>query len=228
MLRLPLALAGALVVLGACSSPKPAAAPSPAPDGNALLPQAATERLPDIGDVESSIGCELTLAPEHAESGWEVTELRDHRKQLSMVTVTTTGPAKSLQVQCTVKSINTFSMTPVAIRGRLLREITPGAREPIGEFSLVAGAMAHELPARGNGLPPAIWTFDALAGLESVPESMLLTVETTLMQTPAGTDEASLDAATAEVQAAFQTVELSNPLRVNLGGTLAPEPQAAS
>lgn len=186
------------------------------------------ERLPDIGDVESSIGCELTLAPEHAGSGWEITELRDHRKQLSMVTVTTTGAAESLKVQCTVTSVNTFPLTPVAIRGRLLREITPGAREPIGEFSLVAGAAAHELPERGEGQPPAIWTFDALAGLESVPESMLLTVETTLMQTPAGTDESALDAATAEVQAAYQTVELSNPLRVNLGGTPAPKPEATS
>ena len=92
----------------------------------------------------------------------------------------------------------------------------------------MAGAAAHELPTRGNGLPPATWTFDALDGLESVPESMLLTVETTLMQTPAGTDEATLDAATAEVQAAYQTVELSNPLRVNLGGMTAPEPEATS
>lgn len=216
------------MLLGGCSSPQPAASSASSPDGGPHLPQPAAERLPDIGDVESSISCELTLAPEHAEAGWDVKELRDHRKQLSMVIVETSAPTESLKVQCTVTSVNSFPLTPVAIRGRLLREITPGAREPIGEFSLVAGARAQHLPARGEGQPPAVWTFDALAGLESVPESMLLTVETTLMQTPAGTDESTLDAATAEVQAAYQTVELSNPLRVNLGGAPAPQAEAAS
>lgn len=216
------------MLLGGCSSPKPAASSAPSPDGGAALPQPAIERLPDIGDVESSVSCELILAPEHADAGWDVKELRDHRKQLSLVTVAASSPTETLKVQCTVTSVNSFPLTPVAIRGRLLREIAPGEREPIGEFSLVAGAMAHELPARGNDLPPATWTFDALAGLETLPDSILLTVETTLMQTPAGTDEATLDAATAEVQAAYQTVELSNPLRVNLGGMAAPEPEAAS
>ena len=85
----------------------------------------------------------------------------------------------------------------------------------IGTFSLVAGANAKKLPKRGEGQPPAIWTFDALKGLDALPDSLLVTVETTLLLTAPGTDEAKLDPDTADVAADFRTVEISNPLRLN-------------
>lgn len=221
MRLLTLALMTALVVTG-CSNPKPKAAPSAAsaPDAQASQLDAKV----DIGDAEYNIACVVTIAPEHRDSNITVQELRDYKRKLSMVTVDVVDPVpSSLPITCSINSTMDFPENPVALKGRVFREITPGNREEIGSFNAVAGAKAMALPKR-EGQPDATWQFDALQGLSTAPESMLITAELTMLMTASGTQESTIDPNLTQVSAEFTTVEVSNPVRINLGVTPAATP----
>lgn len=218
-MRTHLLIVALAVVIAGCSNPKPKAAPPlelPPGQESAAAMQSPAEKVIDIGDVESSISCELNLAEADRAAGWKVTELRDTRKGLSMVTAELPAAPETMPVTASIHSLAAFADTPVMVRGRLLREVNPGERVEIGTFSLVAGRWAESLPSRGENQPPASWSFNALEGLDTVPESMMLMVETTLVLTPFGTDETALDPETADTAEGFSTVELSNPLRINI------------
>jgi len=208
------AITCALIVSG-CSNPKPKAAPPAAssPDAQSIQLDAGV----DIGDAEYNIACVVTIAPEHRGTNVTVQELRDYKRKLSMVTAEVVSPIPaSLPITCSINSTMDFPENPVALKGRVFREITPGNREEIGSFSAVAGAKAMALPKR-EGQPDATWQFDALQGLSTPPESMLITAELTMLMTATGTQESTIDPNSTQVSAEFTTVEVSNPVRINLG-----------
>ena len=208
------------VVLFACSGQPPKPAPAASPDAApAPVASAADDNALDIGDVEFAVSCVLTIAEADRAGGVTVKELKDYKKNLSMVTADYAGPRPAtVPVTCHLESAANYIDTPVALRGRVFREVSPGDKQEIGAFTAVAGAMATDLPERGFGLPPAQWTFDAAQGLDSLPDSMLITVELTMLLTPPGTKELDLDPATVEVEASMRSVEISNPLRLNFQG----------
>lgn len=207
-----LSLALSFLLLAACSAPKPKAAP-PAPE--TLAPVDPGAEVADIGDAEFNISCMVTIAPGDRTPQMTVNEILDYKKSLSMVNADIAAPHPvSLPVTCAVLSKMNFPNTPVALMGRVFREVTPGVREEIGSFSTVAGAQATLLPKRPES-SDAIWNFDALIGLAEAPASMLITAELTMLMTPPGTDENAIDPALTNVAAEFTTVEISNPVRIN-------------
>src|SRR5690606_19007191 len=111
----------ALVIVG-CSDAKPkAAGPLELPPGQeSVAVQSSTEKVIDIGDVESSIACELNLAETDRDSDWKVSELRDSRKGLSMVSAEVPSAVAAVSVTASIHSNASFPDTPVMVRGRLL------------------------------------------------------------------------------------------------------------
>lgn len=215
----------AIAVTG-CSNPKPKAAPPSPSTPNPAAEPVNTGAASDIGDAEYNISCVVTIAEEHRTPQFSVQELKDYKRNLSMVTVDVAGAAPpELPVTCTLKSTADFPNTPVALQGRVFREVTPGQREEIGSFTAVAGSKAMQLPKR-EGADPAVWSFNVLKGLAAAPSSMLITTELTMLLTAPGTDEASLDPTLASVSSEFTTVEISNPVRINFAAaTAAPAAQ---
>lgn len=209
----------ALVLLAACDS-KPRQAPLP----NAAAPAeaAATSNKVDIGTVEQSVSIELTIAEVDLPEGVKLEELRTPRRELTMVTATVPAPVPSqLIVSATVRSTTAFIQRPVAGRATIYREQGlggPGATpEPLGTFNFVLGRYANvtQLP---DGTPRRLpeTQVDAFAGLKPPPDTMLLYAKAELIYLPEGTDEASVDPATATALPAETTMRMSNPLRVNV------------
>lgn len=212
-----LALCAAALILAACSQapPKPAG-PLPQRPGEGAAAEAVVGGAAgiDIGDAEYHISCSVTVPRTELPAGATIQELTGPRDEISMATLNVTGAPAELLVTCAINAKENFAENPVVLRGRLFREITIGQREPLGEFTAIAGKDAMALN-RGEGAPSARWQFNVLTGLQAPPETMLVTAELTMLMTPSGTDEATLDAQTASVTAEFETVELSNPLRIN-------------
>ncbi|MBI1319708.1 MAG: hypothetical protein GC168_12280 [Candidatus Hydrogenedens sp.] len=165
----------------------------------------------DIGDAEHHLTVEARLATEGRAPNIAVDELIDDTKQLSLVTLTVSEPMpSSLPISFTLKSTENFGDSPVAVIGQALRD-----NDPIFDFTAVAGAEAHKLPQRSGGQPPAIWTVDVLEGLDSVPDTMLINARIILKMAPKGTPEADVDPGSIEVTPEFESVEFTNPVRIN-------------
>jgi hypothetical protein len=209
------AAAAAVLMLGCGQSgtaTKPAAAPS-----DVAVPQSGGL---DIGDAEHHLAVEARLAAEAKSPTITSEDLVDDTKNLTMVTLTVGHPVPdSLPISFSLRSTEDFGTSPVVVLGTALRD-----DQPMGEFHTVAGLGARSLPARAAGQAPAVWTFDVLDGLESVPETMLVNARITLKLAPQGTSEADIDPLTFQVGPDSETIEFSNPVRINF----APAPAVAA
>jgi hypothetical protein len=209
----------ALALLAACDA-KPRQAPLP----KAAAPAESGTRSDkvDIGTVEQSVTIELSIAEVDLPQGVALEELRTPRRELTMVTASVPAPAPSqLIVSATVRSSTAFIQRPVAGRATIYREQGlggPGTTpEPLGTFNFVLGRYANvtQLP---DGTPRRLpeTQVDAFAGLQTPPDTMLLYAKAELIYLPEGTDEASVDPATATAAPADTTMRMSNPLRINI------------
>src|SRR5690606_19580354 len=110
---------------------------------------------------------------------------------------------EDLIVTFRVKPERAFPDTPVVIRGEIRVE---GIEEPVGTFSGVFGDQAFQKEVTGS--------VDLMDILNPVPTTALVTgwVEAVLM--PEGTDEHSVDVATATAAPDRMTTYVGNPIRV--------------
>lgn len=194
-----------ICVLQACGD-KPVTPPAPA----APVAEPEAPRELDIGDVESALVFEGRVAAESRGPTVSVSDLEGRNKTIAMSTVTVQPPYPAeLWIEYTLKSTIGFPARPVAVRGRVLRGI--GSEEtPVGRFSAVLGKDAH-LPSG----PPRVFRVNALEGLATPPESMLLHVSAELLLLPPGTDPAGVDPATAVALPDDTSSALSsNPVRI--------------
>lgn len=167
----------------------------------------------DVGDIEHGVRLEATLPEGTRSPQVQVEELRDSKKDLNMVTVTVGDPATvTLPIHVAILSGADTKTQPVVLRGRVVRDKTPMAT-----FHTVLSPLIDRVLVI-DGQAVLDWTFevDVLKGLEPRPDSILVHVEADAYLMPAGTDPASIDAATATAVPTSTTTLLSNPVRINL------------
>jgi len=175
-----------------------------------------------IGDVEGNTTVEANIPQELRGVNLKVEELSTRsREVVTMATATVKPPyPESLEVRVVIHCKKQFRERPVAVRGTVYRELDNADREAVGTFQTVLGSNAVRYQEKDwLTEPPLQFSADALAGLDTAPETMLVYAEVEVVLTAEGTDEATLDPATATPPIpADASVMSSNPLRINFEG----------
>lgn len=207
-----------LLAFALCGCGEKAVIVSELPEGAESLAKAAPADLDDLdaGDVEATVAIELTLDPASAQ-GVVVEELRNAKKKLNSLTLTASPrmPAE-LWTKIDVKTTETFAARPTVLRGKVFREVTPGAKEQIFSFQTVLDGFAAPSRRKAGGeYFPIEFRTDMLAGLSETPATMLVFAEVEAFMSPTGTDPASLDQATYTAGPEASGILMSNPVRVD-------------
>lgn len=212
-----LILASLAVALSACSakdtdrepaSLKPAASvPLPA------SPQAALPERPtiDLGDVDSGVLLIGLLEPSAASDTVTADYVQTQRNRLSMATITVKPPhPEQLPLRFEIASTRAFAERPVVLRIRVYRDEVAIGEE--AAFVLGKDAAVVATDPSGNPLPRMLQV-NALEGLESAPETMLIhaRADAWLMETGAPEDLIDPRTATSPDRVSL----LSNPVRIN-------------
>ncbi len=221
------ALAGfVLIGCGKDATPPPGAPSNPEAGAT---PAPVVEMAPElnVGDIEAKLEFELTLDPESPVEGVTSEELRSSLKKLNMMTTTIDGvrPAE-LFLAIDMETQLEFPERPVAVRGRVVRDLENGQEETIYTFQTILDENASIRKRRVEGeYPPLHFKTDALQGLAEIPETMLLHAELDIVIMPEGTDPKTLDPSTAEGASEDTAIILSNPMRINYIPGAAPAPE---
>jgi hypothetical protein len=161
----------------------------------------------DLGDLEQGIDTEVRIPEADRPEGAAVRQLEDFRNNITMATVDLSEPfPTSLVATVQVKPSRSFPDPPAVVRVRIKRD-----DEVLATHEAVVGRMA----TGSEKAKELTWQVDVLAGLETMPETMLVVAETDLLLMPLGTVEETIDPATADVAATRKTMKPSNPLRIN-------------
>jgi len=220
------------ILIAGCGSDQPAPAnlldAPPADPAPAVFFEAET-RL-DFGDVEATLRMELLVPEEHIPEGSRVDELRTAFERLTAKTIDFNGPVPAtLPLLLEVKTDTDFYKSPVALRGKLIREVAPGHREAIYAFNtLVDVPSFRRVEDPMEGAHPAAFMMDCLVGLSEVPESLLLYIEAEAVLTAYGTDPESVDVETVAGGVDNSGTLLSSVLRINFSPPVAPAPGSVS
>ena len=194
-----------VVSLAACGpgAQQEASVPFEAPSVLVETRDMDVERI-TIPDLETEIYIEAMPA-EGQECAPRAEELRTPKGVLS-ICIADAGPPvpDRLDVVLRMKAIKhlPFDATPVLFRGRLLRDDAP-----IETFS----TLVQDFSGISKEFMPKL-RVDALAGLDTPPETMLIYAEIEAIIMPRGT----LNATDAPPEDAPRTLLRSNPLRINL------------
>jgi hypothetical protein len=143
----------------------------------------------DIGDVEQTTALNITLSDRSTASNVQVEQMLESKlDRVALLTITVTPPyPEQLWLSPMLKTREGFDENPVVWRGEFIRD----GEVVIDEFALLLNERFHkEYP-----LPD----FDALAGLDTVPESMLIEVRPEALLFPPDTDAGTIDPDTANL-----------------------------
>lgn len=143
----------------------------------------------DIGDVEQTTALNITLSDRSTASNVQVEQMLESKlDRVALLTVTVRPPYPShLWLSPMLKTREGFDENPVVWRGAYVRD----DEQVLGEFALLLNERFHkEYP---------LADFDAMAGIESVPESMLIEVRPEALLFPPDTDAGTIDPETADL-----------------------------
>jgi len=207
MKRVLVSLVVLFVTLSGCKPDKPWS-PDDLQDLNDEDPATAplvvnVEEKTNIGDAEQGLWIEARLTPESITPGMVNDEIENRRGRLAIVNVTIPPPVpETLHAIYTINATRDFEKTPVVLRAQVMVD-----GMPVGSIHDVFGAdaMIKDLQV----------TVDLFSAFEQVPDSFLGTVEGELLLMPEGTDESTIDPATATSTATSKAIQF-NPIRVNI------------
>lgn len=168
--------------------------------------------LKDIGDVEQLVRIAATLAEQSATPLLEEDRMESFREELLLSTIDVKPPhPKELWLHFNVTATEPFRIQPVVARARVYRD-----DEEIGQFQTIVGQYAgNVILPEGAVVPQMDFQFNVLEGLPVLPDTMLVHAEAELSLMPPGTNQDSLDPATASTDPEFTTTKRSNPVRIN-------------
>ena len=203
---LSLSLTAALMVLPGCSGPKSEPPKSVEPTAKPVQPPLAAPVVPglNVGDVEAGVVISATMPPESLSGQVSVDNMQTARGGLAMCTVTVKPPyPEKLNIQVTLTPKVSFEKQPVVVRGRMRRDEKP--IDP--EFTTVV--------TRGSPTGDAAikYEFDAMQGLATPPDTMLVYARFDAYLLPLDTPIMGIDPKTATSDQ--HTELLSNPVRIN-------------
>lgn len=194
--------------LAACSPPPTAPESREGTDGADPLPTSpivkADSKRFGIGDVETGLRVTLRLDAESKLGNVKYEELETMRKDLARVSVEVRPPyPDELWLTFLIRANIGFQGNPVRVKARVYVD-----KNEVEAFEFVFG----ENPA----LRPRATRVNVLAGLDTVPESLLVhaEVEAALFE---GVDPASFDPATAVARRGNTVTVFSNPVRIDFG-----------
>jgi hypothetical protein len=207
MKRVLVSLVVLLVTLSACKPDKPWSPDDPQDLNDEDLATAPlvvnVEEKTNIGDAEQGLWIEARLTPEAITPGMVNDEIENRRSRLAIVNVTIPPPVpETLHAIYTVNATREFEKTPVVLRAQVMVD-----GMPVGSIQDVFGINAREKKLQV--------TVDLFSAFEQIPDSILATVEGELLLMPEGTDESSIDPATATSTATSKAIQF-NPIRVNI------------
>ncbi len=174
-----------------------------------------------VGDVEQTVTINMSLSQRSQARNITEEVLADKLERVRLLTININPPfPNSLWLDTVVKAKNDFHYTPVVLRGSYLRN----EKESLGDIKLVlAGRFSDDY-----NLQP----IDVLAGLEQVPETMLISMDLEALLMPPGTDPAAIkpDTATTPPERITRAMYYKTAVRINFnkgGGAQASESAAA-
>lgn len=166
----------------------------------------------DLGDVDSGITIRGELAFGAASAKVSAEYMETQRGNLSMATITVEEPfPESLPVSFTVYSQRPFIERPVVVRVHAFRD-DQKITEDSAAWVMGKDARLDPVGADGQVLPRKL-TVDVLAGLEEIPDTLLVHARADAWLMEEGTSEELLDPKTA--QSSDQVALMSNPVRIN-------------
>lgn len=218
-MKLMVALTIAVLALSGCKEEKLTVPPSSGGTSAPASPILTENEEIDAGDVEAKVGLELTLET-GGTPGILSEELRNAKQRLNSVMLTVIPPRPAeLWIKVMLNTTENFATRPVAVRGKVFREIAKNHKEEILSFQTILDGHAapHQRPADGSGYPIE-FRVDALGGLADLPSTMLLSATAQVVMSPAGTDPAMIDPATYTSTPEDTGNLLGNALRINYAG----------
>jgi hypothetical protein len=166
----------------------------------------------DLGDVDSGITIRGELAPGGASPTVSAEYVETQRGTLSMASITVQEPfPESLPVSFTLHSQRPFEERPVVVRVNAFRD-DEKITEKSAAWVMGKDARSGAVGADGKVIPRR-FTVDVLAGLEEIPETMLIHARANAWLMEEGTPEELLNPETAE--SPDQVPLMSNPVRIN-------------
>jgi hypothetical protein len=168
----------------------------------------------DIGDVESQVTLQGTLAKESLGASVAAQEEKSKKNTMTMCTVTVQPPAPpQLFIAFSLKLPLALQKEPgvVVVRGQIMRD-----NQPIQPFSTIFGGNAAPVN------PIMEIKADALKDIQMPVQTMLLYAQANLILLPEGTDTATIDPAQVPNAPNHTATIMSNPVRINFaapGGT---------
>ncbi|NLN92543.1 MAG: hypothetical protein GX130_04430 [Candidatus Hydrogenedens sp.] len=166
----------------------------------------------DLGDVDSGITIRGELAAGAASATVSAEYLDTQRGNLSMATITVEEPfPERLPVSFTLYSQRPFIERPVVVRVHAFRDDQKITEE---SAAWVMGKDARVDPVGSDGQErPRQFSVDVLAGLDEIPETLLVHARADAWLMEEGTTEELLDPKTA--QSGERVTLMSNPVRIN-------------
>ena len=200
-----LAFALLITVLAACNGQpagsKPAGATGP---GNGAM-SAPTED--NIGDLEQAVLIEASVAQRSEAPNIESTPLVDPTNRMSMLTIDVAPPyPEELWLNIKIKSRRSFPKNP-----GVLRIAIKDGDQVLDTFASVIGKTSTPTVTEHQ--------VNALAARDTIPETMLVTIEVEALLMPEGTDPDTIDPTTAEVpESRYSRATQTPPVRINFEG----------
>lgn len=205
VLRAVIIVAGAAGLIS-CGSPTPTAEPAeqlgPTVPGQGNAETNPTETRLDIGDVEAHVSVAVRLHSDSQSGNIVDEEAWSRRQRLAMATVDVGKPyPDELWASVEINSRHAFTTEAVLLTSRVIV-----AGEEVARFTNVLGADAASRTIRHK--------VDVLENIDTLPETMLVRVETDATLYLDKTPE-DIDPETAERPEEWSAVLQSNPMRVN-------------
>ena len=173
-------------------------------------------REDDIGDLEQAISVLVAVADKSQADTIKEEALKDAGGRMHLLTIDVAEPyPEKLFLNFAVNTSRRFPVNPGALRFKIKRE-----DETLLSISALVGK-------EKIGIIHAEQV-DVLAGLDAIPESLLLTIESEVALMPVGTPEDSIDPETAtSTPDRTSTAMATPPVRINFTAGAQPKPASA-
>lgn len=176
-------------------------------------PVLSTPNKDNVGDLEQAVIIEAAVAQKSQGANVQATPLVDPRGSMNLLTVDVTPPLpEELWLDITVKSRRSFPKNP-----GVLRIAIKDGDHVLDSFGTVIG----------NNAKPSVSerSVNVLAARDTIPDTMLVTIEVEALLMPEGTDPDSIDPVTAETpESRYSRAVPTPPIRVNFEGAAAQPP----
>ncbi|MFO7975349.1 MAG: hypothetical protein R6V12_12020 [Candidatus Hydrogenedentota bacterium] len=181
--------------------------PTPVENDNSGQQVAPTPTKDNIGDLEQAITIEAAIAEKSQASNIETSSLVDPTGRMNMFTVDIAPPfPHELWLDIHVRSRRAFAENP-----GVLRIAVKDGDHALDTFGTVVGTSPTPSVSEHS--------VNVLAARDTIPDSMLVTIDVEALLMPEGTDPDTIDPMTAEVpKDRYSRAVQTPPIRINFEG----------